>query len=190
MAHIKTSTYIPQRLKSQIVIVINGKGGVGKDTICDIVGKFFFSDSISAITPIKEIAINCGWKGEKDQKSRKFLSDLKRLLIEYNDLPNQYLVHKFQEFKEKGTSDLLFVHIREPYQIEDFLNRIDRKCVTLLVRSKRMDMSKIVYGNSSDDDVEQYKYDYIFENDYDKDSLYGEVKRFFDLVLKKEGVLE
>lgn len=190
MAQMEMNICAPQRLKSQIVIVINGKGGVGKDTICDIVGKFFFSDSISAITPIKEIAGKCGWRGEKDQKSRKFLSDLKRLLIEYNDLPNQYLVHKFQEFKEKGTNDLLFVHIREPYQIEDFLNRIDRKYVTLLVRSKRMDMPEIVYGNSSDDDVEQYKYDYVFENDCDKDSLCGKVKCFFDLVLKKEGVLE
>lgn len=189
MAQMETNIYFPQRLKSQIVIVINGKGGVGKDTICDIAGKFFFSETISAITPVKEIAVKCGWKGEKDQKSRKFLSDLKHLLIEYNDLPNQYLIHKFQEFKEKGTSDLLFVHIREPYQIEDFLNQIDRKYVTLLVRSNRMDMPEIVYGNSSDDDVEQYKYDYVFENDYDKSSLYGEVKHFFDLVLKKEGVL-
>lgn len=190
MAQIKTTTGIPQRLKSQLVVVINGKGGVGKDTICDIASKFFFSDSISAITPIKAIAANCGWNGEKDQKSRKFLSDLKRLLIEYNDLPNQYLVQKFQEFKENGTNDLLFVHIREPYQIEDFLNQIDSKHVTLLVRSNRMDMSKIVYGNSSDDEVEQYKYDYIFENDYDKESLYEEVKRFFESMLKKEGVLE
>lgn len=184
------NTYTQRRLKSQIVIVINGKGGVGKDTICDIASKFFFSDSISAITPIKEIATYCGWNGGKDQKSRKFLSDLKRLLIEYNDLPNEYLIHKYQEFREKGTSDLLFVHIREPYQIEDFLNRISGKRVTLLVRSKRMDMSEMVYGNSSDDDVEQYEYDYTFENDYDINGLHEEIKRFFDLVFKEEGVLE
>ena len=85
---------------------------------------------------------------------------------------------------------MLFVHIREPYQIEDFLNRIDGKHMTLLIRSKRMDMSGMVYGNSSDDDVEQYEYDYTFENNFDKGSLYEEVKRFFDLVFKKEGILK
>ena len=60
-------------LKKKIVIIINGKGGAGKDTVCEITSKFFKVRNISAITPIKEIAANFGWNGEKDNKSRKFL---------------------------------------------------------------------------------------------------------------------
>ena len=73
------------RLKDKIVIIINGKGGAGKDTVCDIAAKFYKVEIISAITPIKEIATSFGWRGEKDRRARKFLSDLKRAFIEYND---------------------------------------------------------------------------------------------------------
>ena len=41
-------------------------------------------ENISSITPIKDLAKLCGWGGEKNEKSRKFLSDLKQLLIDYN----------------------------------------------------------------------------------------------------------
>lgn len=190
MKYGQSSEFVKRRLNSQIVIVINGKGGVGKDTICDIASELFHVTNISAITPIKQIATTCGWNGEKDQKARKFLSDLKRLLIEYNDLPNRYLVNEYEEFKRAQTSDILFVHIREAYQISDFLNRIDGKYITLLVRSGRSSISDVVYGNASDDDVEQYRYDYVFENDCDKSKLYASVHQYFSKLLKEEGVLE
>ena len=67
-------------LSEKIVVIINGKGGVGKDTLCNTSTTYFMSEMISAITPIKEVAKMCGWKGDKSSKSRKFLSDLKRLL--------------------------------------------------------------------------------------------------------------
>ena len=43
------------------VIVINGAGGVGKDTLCDLAAKHFNVYNVSSITPIKEIASLCGW---------------------------------------------------------------------------------------------------------------------------------
>ncbi len=54
--------------------------------------------NVSAITPIKEIASNYGWNGEKDAKSRKFLSDLKRAFADYNDLPTHYLYEEYKAF--------------------------------------------------------------------------------------------
>lgn len=73
------------------VIIINGKGGVDKDTLCDIAAYYYLVKNVSTIDPFKEIARKyAGWNGEKDLKSRKFLSDLKQLFIDYNDTPMRY----------------------------------------------------------------------------------------------------
>ena len=52
---------------NKTVLVINGEGGVGKDTLCDLAAKHFKVKNISSITPIKEIAAMCGWRGEKEE---------------------------------------------------------------------------------------------------------------------------
>ena len=44
------------------------------------------------------IAKECGWGGEKDDKARKFLSDLKRTLVEYNDYPTTWALGEYNEF--------------------------------------------------------------------------------------------
>lgn len=69
----------------KIVIIINGNGGVGKDTLCDFAAEKYKVTNVSAITPIREIAFQHGWKGEKTPKSRKFLADLKRIFVEYRE---------------------------------------------------------------------------------------------------------
>ena len=70
----------------KVLIVINGKGGVGKDTLCDFAARHFKTRNISSVTPIKEIAKAGGWKGEKDAKARTMLSDLKKVFTEYNEI--------------------------------------------------------------------------------------------------------
>ena len=59
----------------KVTIVINGRGGVGKDTLCNLAAKHFKVKNISTITPIKDLAREAGWDGRKDDKARKFLSD-------------------------------------------------------------------------------------------------------------------
>lgn len=145
----------------KIVIIINGRGGVGKDTLCELASKNFKIQNISAITPIKDIARECGWKGEKDAKSRKFLSDLKRIFIEYNDLPTKYLYQKYKEFMD-STDQILFMHIREVGEIEKIRKKIKTPCITLLV--KREIGYNVEWGNDSDDQVDQYKYDFYYDN--------------------------
>ncbi len=174
------------RLKEKIVIIINGKGGAGKDTVCEITARFFKVKIISAITPIKEIAAQFGWKGEKDSKSRKFLSDLKRTFIEYNDLPNRYLEEEYLKFKTSDV-DILFVHIRESDQIDDFKRRVDGKCVTMLVRSPRIEESNKQYGNASDDRVEDYTYDYSYTNEKPLESLTADFMNYIYELFIQEG---
>ena len=144
-------------------IVINGKGGVGKDTLCELAAKHFKIKNISSITPIKQIAAECGWSGEKTDKARKFLSDLKRLTIDYNDFPTAWAKKRYDEFLASD-EDFMFLHVREPEEIEKFVNATGRKAKTLLVRGGER-MKKTSYGNASDDCVEDYEYDYYFIND-------------------------
>lgn len=146
----------------KIVIIINGTGGAGKDTLCEIAAKHYKTSNISSITPIKKIARENGWNGEKDAKSRKFLADLKQLFAEYNDLPTRYLFDQYRLFLESD-DELLFAHIREKAEIDKFKDLVDTPCVTLLVERKSDKEEK--WGNASDDEVRDYDYDFVFEND-------------------------
>ena len=84
------------------VFIINGSGGVGKDTFIEMIPTFEFIGknenstvwfknleirNYSSVSKVKEIAKIIGWNGEKTERDRKFLSDLKLLTTEYNDMP-------------------------------------------------------------------------------------------------------
>ena len=147
------------------VIVINGAGGVGKDTLCDAAATAYKTRNISTITPIKEIASFCGWNGVKDNKSRKFLSDMKRLCADYNDFPTNWAKAQFENFLQTD-EEILFVHIRESEEISKFVQATGGVAKTLLIRGgDRFKQKCGKYGNTSDDDVEKYNYDYYYDND-------------------------
>lgn len=147
----------------KLVVIINGTGGVGKDTLCEMAGRRFRVRNVSSITPIKDIARRYGgWNGEKDAKSRKFLADLKKLFVDYNDLPFQYICGEYDNFMA-GEEQILFVHIREGCEIEKFKRWVPGPCATLLIVRRMGD--RAAWGNISDDNVDDYKYDYVYEND-------------------------
>ena len=147
----------------KLAIVINGRGGVGKDTLCDVAATRYRVMNVSSITPVKEIAALCGWQGEKTDRARRFLSDLKSLLSEYNDYPTTWILARYRVFLA-GEDDILFVHIREGSEIRKFVDAAGGAVRTLLVRADRR-MPAHAYGNASDDLVEQYPYDLYFDND-------------------------
>ena len=147
----------------KVAIVINGSGGVGKDTLCSLAAKHFKVRNISSVDPIKDIAKMCGWDGTKDDRARKFLSDLKRLTVEYNDFPTVWATGMYRDFL-KSEYEILFIHIRESEEIAKFVNATGGEAKTLLIRGGDR-MKKASYGNISDDGVENYNYDYYFVND-------------------------
>jgi cytidylate kinase len=161
------------------VIVINGAGGVGKDTLCDMAAKHFKVYNISSITPIKEVAKSFGWSGEKTDKARKFLADLKALAVEYNDYPTLWAKARYSEFLASD-NEVMFVHIRECDEIRKFVNVTCGAAKTLLIRGGRR-MKKTHYGNSADDMVENYNYDYYFVNE----NSFAEAERDFVILLEK-----
>ena len=155
------------------VIIINGTGGSGKDTFVEFCGKFTNVVNISSVDKVKEAAkILVGWNGEKDEKSRKLLVDLKRLSIEYNNYPSKYIWEKYNEFMESDAR-YLFIHIREIDEIIKTKKMLNAK--TLLVKNPRVEL---ITSNDSDGNVYNYNYDYVIENDGTLDDLKEKAKQF------------
>lgn len=166
----------------KLTLVINGRGGVGKDTLCEVAATRYRVKNISSITPIKELAAQCGWQGEKTDRARRFLADLKALTAAYNDYPTAWITAQYREFL-KGEEEILFVHIREAAEIEKFVRATDGQARTLLVRAERR-MGAHTYGNASDDEVENYNYDYYFSNDGTPEEAAGEFLGFLAGVIE------
>ena len=72
------------------IVVVNGPAGAGKDLFVTFCAQFLGTDKIrnySTVDYVKAIAAQIGWDGTKDLKNRKFLSDLKDVLTEWDDIP-------------------------------------------------------------------------------------------------------
>ena len=144
-------------IDSKKIFVINGSGGVGKDTFVQFVSEFYCRltnkqvINYSSVDEIKKIAKDIGWTGSKTERDRKFLCDLKLIVSEYNDLP-------FAAMRGK-VEDILFLHIREPEEIKRAVQEFN--AITILV--KRDNILHIT-SNSADDQVFNYDYDIVIDN--------------------------
>lgn len=145
-------------------IVINGAGGVGKDTLCAMAAGKFRVRNVSSIDPVKAVARELGWDGGKTDADRKFLSDLKSLAVAYNDFPTLWAKARYDEFLASD-DEILFVHIREGAEIAKFVAATGGAAKTLLIRGGTRVSHNGAFGNASDDGVENYPYDYYFVND-------------------------
>lgn len=106
------------------------------------------------------MAVLLGWDGEKDEKGRRLLSDLKDATTRYCDLPMK-LMRDYREMLEDifPPVDILFFHIREPEEIDRAKKEFN--AITLLV--KRPDAENVI-SNHADKNVDDYSYDYTIYN--------------------------
>lgn len=140
------------------IIIINGTGGSGKDTFVEYVSKYIPTYNFSSIDRVKGIATIIGWKGTKTEKDRKFLSDLKKLTTEYNDFSFHSIEDGIENFLSSD-QQLMFIHIREPEEIERAVSTFHAK--TLLIKREGLDN---IQTNYSDASVDNYFYDYVITN--------------------------
>lgn len=171
------------------IIVINGQGGAGKDTFINYCKKEKYDLSVksfSTVDFVKKIAKNCGWKGEKTDQSRLFLSDLKDAMTKYNDKPYYSVIksirHLLQDYYcyNFPINDLIiFIHAREPKDIERWTNEL--KARTLLIHRP----TKKIFTNHADKDVYTIDYDYTIINNGTLDDLKRKAKHFIKKIRKE-----
>lgn len=125
---------------------------------------------------VKKIAEEIGWDSKsKTEKDRKFLSDLKLLCTEYNDMPFNSMCEVVEEFNKKRYQRMLFLHIREPEEIDRAKKYFNAK--TILVKR---DSIKHITSNMADENVFNYNYDIVINNNGTKKELENKVINFID----------
>ena len=158
------------------IYITSGVGRSGKDTFTSLLNKYIPTYKYSIVDLPKEAAKVLGWNGGKSEKDRRFLSDIMDLSTEYNDAPFQdilSLVTDFNNSKDFAEYKVLIIDMRDPKDISRAVKEF--KAETILVRSPNV--RKIV-SNHADRDVENYKYDYIIENDGTLEQLEKVAKMF------------
>ena len=179
------------------VFIINGSGGVGKDAFVEMIQTFEFIGknknstvrfknleirNYSSVSKVKEIAKIIGWNGEKTERDRKFLSDLKLLTTEYNDMPLNDMKKYTRSFMNSDDINrILFLHIREPEEIAKAVNEFKEYNVkTILIRR---DSIKHITSNMADENVYNYNYDIVINNNSTLEELRKKAECFLVDVL-------
>ena len=159
------------------VIIINGPGGVGKDFFVSLVKKLYETpeyriENVSSIDPVKRaLRKHFGWDGEtKNDEWRNKMVELHQKYISY-DLPFKYLIGRINQV-ENG---LIFLHIREPEEIQKIKERIPEAITT------HMSRTQVETPNTSADKyTRNYDYEYYIRNNGDIDDLEILVRIFFE----------
>ena len=171
------------------VFIINGSGGVGKDAFIEMVYNQSYEPSKnryvkvanhSSVTKVKEVAKIIGWDGTKTERNRKFLSDLKLLTTEYNDMPLNDMAEFANNFMSYNVdvSKMLFLHIREPKEIVKAIDKFKEYDVkTILVKR---DSVKHINSNMSDENVYNYDYNITINNNGTLEDLKEKANCFLD----------
>lgn len=179
------------------VFIINGSGGVGKDTFVEMIQTFEFIGknknstvrfknleirNYSSVSKVKEIAKIIGWNGEKTERDRKFLSDLKLLTTEYNDMPLNDMKKYTRSFMNSDDINrILFLHIREPEEIAKAVNEFKEYNVKTILVIR--DSIKHITSNMADENVYNYNYDIVINNNSTLEELRKKAECFLVDVL-------
>lgn len=166
------------------IVIINGHNQSGKDTVVEMASKYIPVTNVSSIDPFRNIPYSLGFEeGDKGEKYRLFLSELKKLSKQINNYPMNYIVGKIFDFEiglyEK--SQILFIHIREINEIRELLESYPN-ITTLLVKNPRITQ---ITSNTSDLQVFDYKYEYTINNKGSLEDLECEVLNFIEYLKNK-----
>lgn len=164
---------------------MNGCGCSGKTTFEKMIQEIAAEkgdkiEILSTIDYVKDIARTFGWNGEKQQKDRKMLSDLKDILTEWNDLPHKIICEKIEKCK-KNNIKAIFIDSREPEDIQRFVD--EYHALTVLIKRSSIEM---IYGNHADDNVDDYEYDCIIDNSRGLLELFSEANIFYETFIKDD----
>ena len=142
------------------ILIVNGYPESGKTTFEEIIAKHYNSIIRSSIDCVKEYAMKYfDFDGSKTEFWRRFLSQLKKMLICEFDYIFIDVSKTIKNFYRDVNTEILMIDSREPEEIERFKNQFH--AITVFVRRDNCNKNA---GNSSDEDVENYEYDYYIDN--------------------------
>jgi len=159
--------------------MINGVALSGKDLFVDLFIKNYKHKCYnwSTVDDVKSISMKSfGWDGKKTDKSRTFLSELKKLWTDFNNGPFNSMVDKIDESKKISKKIVYFIHCREPKEIQKFVDRYGEKCVTLLIERDGLEIP----SNNSDQSVLNFDYNYTIKNNGTVPELEENVIKFIE----------
>lgn len=156
------------------VIVINGPARSGKDTLIEICRSLLKPmrlgvETFSAIDEVKVEAIRRGWwDGKNETKTeavRQMLSNLKHEMIADGDRPTKYLCSKVQELHDECFRGLVFLHCREPEEIDKLREQIPNLFTLHVYRPGH------VYQNGAENVTFDTRYHLYIDNCWDENNL-------------------
>lgn len=169
------------------IILVNGMPTSGKTTFEEFCRNNEIPVEVfSTIRPIKNLAKEIGWNGQKTPKDRKFLSDLKDLCTKYCDYSINWIKKEIRAslfwLADDEEKAIFFIDIREPEEIERLKKEWNAK--SLLIRRASVENNK--QSNHADTNVFQCEYDYIIENNDTLEDLKKTAKEFIIKLNKEE----
>lgn len=165
------------------VLIINGMGGAGKDTFVNFLKEFIPTLHISIVDNVKQLAKSLGWNEKKDERGRKFLSDLKLAIDNYDNGNYKYItniVKKFYNNQLDKPYELLCIDMREGNQID--MAKKDFAASTVFVDRK----VPFISSNIADAGVYEYEYDYYINNNGSLIDLRETAFKFVEMLKEEE----
>ena len=143
------------------VFITNGSARNGKDSFAEFISKYISTYKYSSIDLVKDMFEFAGIPKEpKTEEKRLLYSDTKDRLTKYDDIPFKDITSIVTDFKNnKIEAEVLLIDIREPEEIARAVETFGAE--TILIRNPNV---RKIESNHADRDVENYKYDYIIEN--------------------------
>ena len=179
------------------IFIVNGAATSGKSTFELMCNDYCFqkhSDKLvieSIINPVKclvsNITVSDLWDGSKDPKSRKFLSDLKDLVTEYNNYPMRKTIEEVDIMTEYYDSPAAFIDMREAADIDKFKELYGDVygIQTVIIRRPGDTVAAETSNNHADRDVFKYNYDIVVWNQGSLDDLNVKAEHFVDKYIYK-----
>ena len=163
----------------KLVFIVNGKPRAGKDTFAMILNRYVNVYKYSAVTKVKEIATLCGWGGQKEERDRKFLHELKMLTSEYSDMSYQDVVNEIEKYRNgEIEADVFVVDVREPEEIERLAKEVG--AITVFIENNNV---PAIMSNAADANVENYEYDFVIRNNGTMKEFEDEIKIFMEFLM-------
>lgn len=178
------------------VVVVNGKPQAGKTTFQEMCIKYLdrtkmaHGHIISSIDYIKDVYRQLGWDGNKTDKARKDLYDLKQMWIDNCNGPISYIMKYVTGLYSAG-DHVVFVDVREESEIIKFmetfnaLRPIGIACTAVFI--DRPDNAGIEFGNKGDDMAGSNMsiYDTIISNAGNIEWFGEQAEKFIDSLMEE-----